>query len=121
MALSPTEKERIIEEETLRFETQNNLKMSKCRGGRCHGSGCHRCRPLFWVLAAVLVFGCFHFMNRHHGWRGCERGYGQERAWDGDGRGPGMMDGPGDRDERAPAEQKAPAAEAKKPAASVKK
>ena len=49
MALSPKERENIIEEETLRFETRRNLHKKACAA-----------RPVRWpwiVLGALLVYG----------------------------------------------------------------
>lgn len=48
MALSPKEREKIIEEETLRYETRQNLHKQYCAG-----------RPVRWpwiVLGALLVY-----------------------------------------------------------------
>ena len=67
MALTAKERERIIEEETLRFETRQNLHRAACgqhRSGR---------RWLWWIAAAVLAyavwchFACGDSMSCHHG------------------------------------------------------
>ncbi len=75
MALSPKDRERIIEEETLRYETRQNLCKKACND-----------RPLRWpwvVLGALLVYGlwCYVFCAPgsgscgHHGKMGMKSGH----------------------------------------------
>ncbi len=74
MELSQEEKDRIIAEEKLRFETKSQLK--KEHGGRGYGwgggYGCHR--GGFWrgLLVGVLVCLILGFFFHHHrqGWDG---------------------------------------------------
>jgi hypothetical protein len=55
MALSPKERERIIEEEQLRFETRKTLMRESCAKHRPS-------RLLWWVAAAALIFAIYsHF------------------------------------------------------------
>lgn len=67
MALTPKEREKIIEEETLRYETRQAL----------HEAACGRHRPnrwLWWLAAAGLAYFAYcHFvcgdsMSCHHGY-----------------------------------------------------
>ncbi len=55
MALSPKERERIIEEEQLRFETRQTLMRESCAKHRSS-------RLLWWVAGAALIFAVYsHF------------------------------------------------------------
>jgi hypothetical protein len=54
VALSPKERERIIEEETLRYETRRNLHKKACAE-----------RPVRWpwvLLGALLVYGLWAYI-----------------------------------------------------------
>ena len=77
MALSPKEKEQIIEEETLRFETRKNLSAQNC-SQHC-GRGRHR---WLWYLVFFVLGMAMHGLLRHCcPWGGC--------AWAGQGMPPG--------------------------------
>jgi hypothetical protein len=91
MELSQEEKDRIVAEEKLRFETKKQLKMQEGGGGWGHGKGCgcgcqghgfgmgsHRCHcGGFWKgLVVGLVLGIFLSFCIHHGYRHWDgRGY----------------------------------------------
>jgi len=65
MALSPKDRERIEEEEKLRFETRRKLEMEYWAYSRC-GYG-HRGRWWKWFLILALVFLVAHaFCWRHY-------------------------------------------------------
>ena len=62
MALTAKERERIIEEETLRFETRQNLLREQC--GQHRG----RRRRWWWLAALVLAVALYcHFECREEG------------------------------------------------------
>jgi hypothetical protein len=67
MALSPKERERIIEEETLRYETRRNLHHQYCSS---------RPRRWPWILIGILAV-CF--LYNHIFCRGGYCGWGHER------------------------------------------
>jgi hypothetical protein len=92
MELSQEEKDRIVAEEKLRYETVKQLKMQEGGGGwgghgkacgcGCHGHGfgfgSHRCHcGGFWKgLIVGLVLGALFSLCFHHGYRYCNgRGY----------------------------------------------
>jgi hypothetical protein len=74
MALTPKEREKIVEEETLRFETRNNLHMQACAKHPRRGRW-------LWVLGAVLLGWALycHFMcggaSCFKGGPGCKVGH----------------------------------------------
>jgi hypothetical protein len=63
VALSPKERERIIEEEQLRFETRQTLSREHCAKHRPN-------RWLWWVALVVVAYFAFCHSNR------CPMGYG---------------------------------------------
>jgi hypothetical protein len=75
MALSQEEKDRISEEENLRFETRMKAHERIGKGASCgtcgHKPACNGCRILGVVLGAVLLFfifrsfACTHEDRRH--------------------------------------------------------
>lgn len=119
MALSPKDREKIIEEETLRYETRAGLAKQACGG---HGR--HRPGRWFFGLACFLLGIAVHALICHHG---CGYGYGARGCSMDGGMMPGRhcmmgqggpMGGPMEGGMMAPAEA-APAAPA--PAAKAKK
>ena len=82
MALNPKDRERIIEEETLRYETRRKLEMEHC--GTKHGYGSHRWG--FWkVLFTVLIILCVVKCISHGHGKGCwghGSGYGYNGCYD---------------------------------------
>lgn len=60
MPLSPKEKDQIIEEETLRFETRKNLQAQSCAQHRGHGWG-----RWLWYLAFFILGLAAHGLMRH--------------------------------------------------------
>lgn len=76
MALSPKEREKIIEEETLKFETRKNL--------HAQSGGCHRGHGRWlWYLVFFVLGMAAHGLLRHC----CSWGAGCH--WDGAGMAPG--------------------------------
>ena len=89
MALSPKERENIIEEESLRFETRRNLQKKSCAE-----------RPVRWpwvILGLLLVYGLWsHIFCRSYGMgHGCP--YMQAKSC----HSQGMMWAPDEKDEGA--------------------
>lgn len=82
MALSPKEREKIIEEETLRFKTRQDLHAAAC------ASHPRRGRWLFWLAAAIVAYAVWCWVAcgggawGMHGWGGhCKHaGMGQGRG-----------------------------------------
>ena len=65
MALSPKEREKIVEEETLRFETRQNLHSARC--SRSHG----RRFGWLWLLAFFILGYAVHGLcSRACPWEG---------------------------------------------------
>jgi hypothetical protein len=79
VALSPKERERIIEEEQLRFETRQALHREHCAKHRPS-------RRLWWLAVLALAYFAFRFL--FCGGASCPMGYGhggwmhgQEKCW----------------------------------------
>src|SRR6185436_20560475 len=75
MELSQDEKDRIIAEEKLRFETKQQLTQEK-RGAQCggwehHGHGCGH-RRSFWrgLIAGIILSVLFSFLCHYHRYGG---------------------------------------------------
>jgi hypothetical protein len=78
MALSAKERERIIEEEQLRFETRQSLAREHC--------GKHRPSRWLWWIAGIVIL-CAVFAHRHCGDGRCPMGYGHATCMHGNGQG----------------------------------
>ena len=68
MALNEKERQRIIEEETLRAETRQNLMQGMCSRHRCG-----RCYFGYWLIVALLIAGVVCSYGRHERYE--SRGY----------------------------------------------
>lgn len=101
MALTAKERENIIEEETLRFETRQNLHRAAC--------GQHRRHRWFWWVGAVVIavalwchFSCGEGGSCHHGF-GMGGPAGKHCLYHGDGATDGVE--PGQPIPQAPAKK----------------
>jgi hypothetical protein len=74
MALSPKEREKIVEEERLRYETRQALHAEACAKHPRRG------RWLWWLAAAFLAYAAYSYIACGRGWcsswaKGCKAGY----------------------------------------------
>lgn len=75
MALTPKERERIIEEERVRFEAKQALWAEHCAKHPRRG------RWLYALAAVVLAYAVWcHYACGGAGWRNCHHGYGMMGA-----------------------------------------
>jgi|GEM_PF-1813839 len=82
MALSPEEREKIIEVETLKFETRKNMQ-----SGNCHRSRCGGMRWLWFLAFFILGYAIHGLCDRMCPW------HQSSCAWQGMGPGMGMASG----------------------------
>lgn len=80
MALSPKEREKIIEEEKLRYETRQALHAEACAKHPRRG------RWLWWLAAGILAYAAYSYFACGRGWcrhwgAGCKAGV--HGAWGG--------------------------------------
>jgi len=73
MPLSQADKDKIVEEETLRFEARMKAHEKQgMKGGRCgvcgQASGCRGCRIWGWVFGGILLLCLFRFFGMHDGY-----------------------------------------------------
>jgi hypothetical protein len=106
MELSQEEKDRIIAEEKLRFETTSQMMKEKWGSGHGHGwdrgfmgYGCHR--GCFWkgLLVGILLAVLFCFLCHHHGYEGRGWHHGGYGHWAPQGHFGHGYGGPGPQDQ----------------------